>query len=134
MCMIDYADGSVTELTVAFRVARKQHKCTECYRAIQAGESYLYETHLWDGRINTCKTCSHCQIVCKWLTAECGGYVYGGVKDDIREHAYEGYGMDVARLAVAMTRKWVRRDGSLRPVPVVPQTTHDAMRAMGSAP
>ena len=44
MCRVDFGDGMVTPLTERSRKARKTHRCNECYRDIQPGETYLYET------------------------------------------------------------------------------------------
>jgi len=131
MCMIDGAEP-VQMLSEGYRKARKEHKCSECRRPIRTGEAYYYERFKCEGDLNYHKTCAHCEVVRQWLSDECGGWVYGGVEEDIREHAQEGYGWPILRLTVAMHNNWLRRDGSLRPVPAVPKTTHDIMREQGA--
>ena len=129
MCMIDGADGSVTVLHERLQKAVKEHKCEECRRVIEPGEKYTVERYVdIDHNAYSHKTCSHCRIVRQWLQNECGGFLYHGVEEDIREHAEEGhYGVGVKMLAIGMERRWKRRDGRLWPVPRVPQTTHERM-------
>ena len=122
--MIDCADDVVYLLAEYHSTARKRHKCRECHREIRPGESYLIEKYIDDG-ICTHKTCQHCQIVRGWLSAECGGWLYGGVREDILEHAYEGYGMDVKRMAVGIRQRWTRKNGALLPLPRMPKTSHE---------
>lgn len=123
MCMVDYSDGHSMTLSRSEPVARKPHKCTECRREIRVGEKYLREGLLFDGRKSTVKTCEHCQVVRSWLSDECGGWMYEGVEEDITEHAREGYGVDVIRLAVGMRRFWTTRKGELMPIPALPETS-----------
>lgn len=123
MCMID--DGEYcTLIRHTWHVAKKHHKCTECYRQIRPGEKYLVETTVYEGRREGHKICAHCNVVRDWLMAECGGWLYGGIEEDIRGHAYEGYGMAVRRLAVGMGRYWARKNGELLPIPKMPITSH----------
>lgn len=125
MCMIDVADESVTMLASHIRTAMKPHKCAECWRTIEPGERYTIERFVSDGRVDTHKTCRHCIVVRDWLCAECGGWVYGDVEEDLHEHAVDGYPMPVKRLAVAMRRDWRNHAGCLMPVPTVPLTTQE---------
>ncbi len=129
MCLIDSGDGPVNLLRSTWQKARIAHKCKECGRQIRPGESYSTEAFVFERDFNLHKTCAHCLVVRDWLQAECGGYLYGAVEEDIREHAYEGYGMAVKRLAVGMGRNWQRKDGSLYPVPKTPPTTDELMKA-----
>ena len=124
MCMIDDGDGAVTMLSKTDPVARKAHKCHECGRAIEPGERYHVDRFAWEGKIKNHKTCAHCMVARGWLQDECGGYLFGGVEEDIRDHAHEGhYPMGVSRLAVGMAWKWRTPRGRAMPVPNVPQTT-----------
>lgn len=131
MCMTDYADPVTQVNDGEYRKARKPHKCNECGRAIAAGENYHYETFIdTGGKFAQHKTCAHCMVARGWLQAECGGWIYSGIEEDLREHVCEGgYGMSLARLSVAMKNNWKRLDGSLRPVPAMPETTHQRMAA-----
>lgn len=135
MCMIDDADGHVTMLGETFHFARKTHKCAECRRQIDPGERYLCERFVWEHRLRYHKTCAHCQVARQWLSDECGGYCYGQVEEDVREHVFNApgeYAYGVYRLAAGMARGWRRADGHLRSLPVLPMTTHERMRAAGS--
>lgn len=131
MCMIDDSERC-TVLCEETRTARQAHKCQECYRDIMPGEKYLHESLLADGRISTHKTCRHCRVARQWLNDECGGWIYGFVGDDLREHVDEDcrglYGKAVAMLAVGIGRKWRTRDGRLWRVPSVPKTSHERAR------
>lgn len=130
MCMIDGVEGFAVLLHSIKRKARKEHKCSECYRIIGVGEIYLNEATIWDGKKETIKTCAHCQVVRYWLLAECGGWCYTAVAEDIHEHANDGwYGKGVIMLSVGIGRQWRKRNGDLWRVPSVPKTTHQKMAA-----
>lgn len=45
------------------RRARKQHRCVECRRTIEPGETYEYWSWAMDGTVDTAKMCAHCQAV-----------------------------------------------------------------------
>lgn len=118
MCMIDDGDGCVTVLRESNVKARKRHKCGECFRQIGVGEVYLLEATVFDALFSTHKTCSHCLVARRWLLKNCSGFIYGDIKEDIREHCGEGYGgFWLGRIAVGMSWKWRRKNGSLLPVP-----------------
>lgn len=123
MCMVDFSDGRVTVIRDEWRKARKAHKCNECFRVIAAGERYSFEFFTFDGDCNSHRTCEHCMVVRGWLTDECGGFLYGGVEEDIHEHASEGYGFRVKLLSIGISRNWRRKDGRMWPVPRPPKTT-----------
>ncbi|MBM7424940.1 hypothetical protein HNR64_003277 [Spongiibacter marinus] len=124
--MIDDADGECVVLHSDIRTARKAHKCNECHRNIEGGEPYLNECTVFEGSKETHKTCQHCQVIRKWLTHECGGFVYGQIYSDIEEHAWEGYGMAVGRMVIGMRKKWRTKAGTLLPLPQIPSVSgHD---------
>lgn len=129
MCMIDYADGCNEFSSTTAHRARKQHKCDECRRFIEPGETYTYHSWKFDGDFSTSKTCQHCQVACDWLSTNCGGYLVLGVYEDIQEHVSEYRGDAVCvprlkRLELGMQRKWqIRRGprkGQLMPIPQQP--------------
>lgn len=115
MCMVEGCDDYATILSASSPVARKAHRCDECFRRINPGEKYLKEATLFEGILEVYKTCQHCQVVRQWLINECGGFLYRGCKEDLSDHAC-GYGMKVARMYVAMKNKWTTRKGQLMPV------------------
>lgn len=130
MCMIDDSDGVCIVLHADTRRARKPHKCYECGRDIAAGEKYLNEATLYEGSKETIKTCLHCKVVRDWLFNECGGWLYGGVKEDIREHVAEyDYGKGVLMLSVGMSRRWIKRSGEMWRVPSLPKSSHELVAA-----
>jgi hypothetical protein len=131
MCMIDDCEKA-TLIGGADHKARKEHKCAECFRAIGIGETYRAEQFVFDGDFINHKTCAHCMVARMWLQAECGGWLYGGVEEDIAEHVNGfpgGYAIGVLRLVIGMRNHWRRRDGSVRGVPAMPATTHERMAA-----
>lgn len=132
--MTDYSDGNVTLLGDGrYSLARKDHKCRECQRMILAGERYHRETYVFDGDFTQHKTCAHCMVVREWLSEECGGWLYGGVEEDAREHCHSGmYRMDLYRAVVGMANRWRTPSGKLLPIPK-PITTSDAIRAKAPA-
>jgi hypothetical protein len=122
MCMIDGADEPMRCWNTVTRKARKEHKCQECGRVIAAGESYRYGSGIdYDGLACSHKVCAHCLVACDWLTENCGGWIFSGVYEDIREHVDEYRRSDLARIAIGMRRDWkpFRRAG-LMPVPKLP--------------
>ncbi len=121
MCMIDNCDRPEFCCTSMVK-ARKPHKCGDCRRVIQPGEQYERVFGKWDGQTDSHKTCTHCVEASKWLTRECGGYVFGGIREDLREHWGEEKHYrtrELAKLIWGMKRKWTNRRGGLMPLPVV---------------
>jgi len=123
--MIDDSDGPVTHIDIGRYVkARKEHRCNECRRTIRAGERYHNETFLDDNRnIKNHKTCPHCMVARGWLWDECGGWLYGGVREDVLDHWIDKGDIRLARLIVGMRRKWTTRRGALMPMPEMPGVT-----------
>ena len=105
MCAIDDADR-YTVYHEATRRARKQHKCDECRRLIEPGETYRCTSGLSEGHWTINRVCAHCTVATNWLQAECGGYLDGGVQEDIEEHAAEYRQAALWRLVIGMRRKW----------------------------
>jgi hypothetical protein len=114
VCAIDDAEPWDV-YRVSVRTARKAHRCTECGRPIAVGESYRFLTGLLDGRWSTYRTCAHCLAAGEWLDVMCGGYLLGGLAEELREHWESGYqAMDFARLIAGL--RWSWHDGR-DPVP-----------------
>lgn len=42
------------------RKARKAHRCYECHRDIQPGETYTRSAGVWEGDFQCVKRCGHC--------------------------------------------------------------------------
>lgn len=86
MCLIDDADGMVLHFDSGVRKARQTHVCGECRRTIVRGEKYHFYTGKWEGEVVTYKWCLHCQVGVDWLNANCSGWVFGRVLEDLQEH------------------------------------------------
>jgi hypothetical protein len=131
MCMADDADRS-TPLGELYPRARKPHRCGECFRTIEPGERYTIHKTLFDGRVDVYKLCAHCDVARAWLGDNCGGWLYGGVWEDIDEHVeeyrsvYPKVALALKRLSVHAEHNWriVRgpKAGTLLPVPAMPLT------------
>ncbi len=126
MCMIDTCDPVDWYDSRIVAKSRKKHKCCECYRIIRVGESYECSINKMYGDETVNKTCAHCIEVRKWLEAECGGFCWGFVREDLYEHWCEGrHQYDEAKmiglikLIAGMRRKWTRLNGELMPLPQV---------------
>ncbi len=132
MCMYDDGDGW-DFLSGRVRRARKPHRCYECNRTIGIGENY----HRWAGKSEDCfydmAICEHCSVAVGWLNEACGGYLYGGVQEDLGEHVI-GYESELrtrplTRLYRWMLSDWRNRSGELRPVEDVRSVTAEAIEA-----
>lgn len=92
-CMIDVDTGEaeymVKIISIRDRVARKQHRCVECNRAIEPGEKYRVETGGGGAKIETYKTCLECMEIRK--TFFCA-WIYGCVLEDLRIEIQENNG------------------------------------------
>jgi hypothetical protein len=122
MCRVDYCDETALILADETLTAKKEHKCSECRRVIGAGEKYNRERGKCDGSMFTHKTCSHCQVARVWMYRECGGFVYGEIEEELREHWHESdvyRNRELARLIYGMGRFWKRRKGGLMPIPTL---------------
>jgi len=60
--------------------ARKPHKCCECLRTIENGETYQNTSGKWDGRLETFKICLGCIDLAKRLGVTC--WCFGQLMDD----------------------------------------------------
>ena len=112
MCMIDY--GETADVFIAEqRKARKAHQCSECERMIEPGEQYSHSRWLYDGYWESSATCQHCNAAAKWLVKVCGGWLIGGLSEDLEEHRDEGYNRRWLSIALSgIRRKWRRPDGT----------------------
>lgn len=123
MCRIEYADEDGRWLAApAPRKARKRHTCGDCGRFISPGETYTTGTYLCDDYLDPIKMCEHCLAAGHWLNKVCGGHLWPGVVDELREHWHEEHDLrsvGLARLVISAKRHWLRRNGSLVPVEVV---------------
>jgi hypothetical protein len=117
MCAVDGGERYSNYTTKLVR-ARKQHRCDECDRTIEKGETYRYAQGVMEGGWSLHYICSHCEVPAGWLIENCGGYLHCGILDDIREHVaeYPALGDDLKRFVSGMRAKWTA-DGALMPIP-----------------
>lgn len=120
MCMIEDAEiADIYRETVVHR-ARKPHKCLDCFREIAPGESYTAVDMLYDGRWTHEEMCAHCHAAAQWLVKECGGFLVGGIEEDLEMHwreeePYIGR-FSLGKLIWGIRNKW-QRHGTLMAVP-----------------
>jgi hypothetical protein len=78
-------------------VARKKHKCCECRRAIERGETYRKESALYDGTITTYKTCIDCNGIRDAFVCT---FAWGEVLEAVENAIYD-YGCDISESGIA---------------------------------
>lgn len=120
MCLIDDADPN-DFYCESFPKARRQHKCSECFRTINPGEQYTRTSAKFDGVVKTYKMCQQCRQAAKWLEKHCGGWCHSAIQEELQEHYSEGYREDgLQSLVIGISRGWkaFRGDGLLE----VPKT------------
>lgn len=124
MCMTD--DGEPTTFwSETRRQARKNHRCYECGRDIVRGEKYLEVCYMAYGEgWYRNRRCQHCEVGVQWLNNECGGYLSGGVQQDLQDHwDHSLQPPRLGRILVGMRRSWKNFKGTgLMPVPSLANT------------
>jgi hypothetical protein len=106
MCAVDDADPCDVWHAV-YPTARKRHVCEECQRSIQTGETYRRVKMLYEGYWSESITCAHCEAAGAWMGEVCGGYLGGGLDEELREHWSEGYAsILLGRLILGMRERW----------------------------
>lgn len=144
MCLYVDDDGSWVEMKPARRVkARKQHTCGECHRTIEPGEQYETWTGIVeDEHFYTGKACAHCMATVDIGVALTGCPPHWNVElmwDPYPEIGFAANilhdsGHDLTPSARALMRslidmaaaKWREEDGSLMPVPTIPEARKGA--------
>lgn len=106
MCAID--DAEQPEFWHdEWRTAAKDHACGECRRRIRRGERHHFVSSLYDGRWSSWRTCEHCIHAATWINSVCGGYLLGGLLEELVEHWHEGFrSVGFGRLIVGVQRQW----------------------------
>jgi len=70
--------------------ARKNHRCETCTTTIPAGETYLNQRCVFDGRVYTYKSCALCVELDHYVIAWMGGWDDDGLNlDTVEEWARE---------------------------------------------
>ena len=100
------------------RRARKTHRCCECHRTIEPGETYKHIVGKQDSDWSAFNTCAHCQSVTRWLSFACEGWIIGLAEEDLGNHITgdekEVRSLPLVRLARWMGADWRDRAGNLR--------------------
>ena len=92
-CYCDYESPRVFHDET--RKAVRPHKCGECGRRIQTGETYEHVWGVWDGVSSHHKTCLHCRGFREYVRAHvpCFCWLYGTMREDalqvLRDYAHE---------------------------------------------
>jgi hypothetical protein len=61
MCFVYDVSGPTFYNEQIIKKSRKLHKCSECYKHIDIGNSYQYVIGVWDGDWSSYKICDKCQ-------------------------------------------------------------------------
>ncbi len=122
MCRADGGETPTVWTTKAVKAARKPHICDECRRTIEAGEPYRYAFMIWEGDPTETHTCEQCNVGCRWLVENCGGWVVGEVAEELAEHAeeYPDIAPPLLVLVSGMKARWRDADGFQMAVPEMP--------------
>ncbi len=83
MCDLE-VDGYGQELDDRMVRAAKAHKCNECGRRIEVGETHGVYVGLWEGDFFQMRTCSRCTKARKWLEARGHGWQAGDIREWVR--------------------------------------------------
>jgi len=79
-CSID-GDDDCTMFVQREVVARKPHRCCECWATIKAGERHEVSVGKWDGRFDHFRTCLPCSRI---RQDYCGaGYQFEALQDQL---------------------------------------------------
>jgi len=82
----DYAD-LISDTTPT---ARKVFKCHECKEGITPGQQYRREVTVYDGRLETNRTCLDCISIRNAFF--CGGWYWGDILDSLKEAIWDSDG------------------------------------------
>lgn len=81
-CISANVDDESEVLAANKRLARKGHVCCECRQKIEPGEYYWNEKTLYDGRLDTYKTCRDCMSIRDHLICD---FFYERIWETIQE-------------------------------------------------
>lgn len=96
--------------TPTYPVARKDHKCDTCHRAIDKGEPYRRQFCVWDGSGYQWKQCLHCEALIPYID-----YDEGFNEDDYS--CWEPRNIKELRVRVHLNKRWRNNAGELYPIP-----------------
>jgi hypothetical protein len=103
-CDCDYDPPTFCEITRP--KARKVHRCDECFGPIAAGEHYENVAGLWDGELQTFKTCPLCLELRDWakISMPCFCTAYTELHETVREMVG-----DIRSTVPGIVMEWGRR-------------------------
>ena len=85
----DYGDCGPEAFSETDRKARKEHICGECGRTIHPGETYHYESGIWEGEPKSHKTCADCLSLCDAFFCS---YIYERLWEDFEQMVMDNDG------------------------------------------
>lgn len=119
-----YCDYEAPEFYVQeTRRAKKEHRCSECGRAIDAGESYEHVRGKWGGEMGTYKTCSRCLALKNWVKAHvpCACIPHGNLVEEsveaARNYSHEAPGLLFGAYRRQIAIKRHRKAQATNPIP-----------------
>lgn len=80
-CVYVVSDNYPEFYSALGRVAKKEHKCTECEEIIKPDEWYEYVSGKWESDFLVYKTCKDCLSVRD--TFFCEGHCFGNIWEDL---------------------------------------------------
>lgn len=136
MCRIDYADdkGGFWREELHEARTRKEHRCSDCSRLIEKGETVTRGTWLMPGEgFTSVVMCGQCVAAGRWLKKVCGGHFWPGVIEELEEHSDEEPDLcsPALRLLIDLGKRHWNFRGHLVPVERVRTLTG---RAIDSVP
>lgn len=119
MCAIDADCPELYRMNV--RLARKEHRCSECSRLIAVGEKYNCAFMIYEGTPDTFRTCAHCRVGQMWLIENCGTFIHGDLIGEMQEHArdYPAVAPGLNVIVTGIKQQW-RQGDILMVLPVQP--------------
>lgn len=93
-----------------YPVARKEHKCSTCYRVIGAGEVYSRQFCVFDGNSYAWKQCRHCEAMIPYID-------YDETFSDGDYSQWEPRNLMELRVRVHLNKRWRNSVGELYPIP-----------------
>jgi len=92
--------------------ARVNHRCTDCYAIIEAGQFYERTASLFDGRWSTYRKCQHCMAFESTMEQHyrgfAGGNAFGCMYEEIRNTLNDLYSVDHPGRWFSVARKLIK--------------------------
>jgi len=92
------------------RIARKNHRCSECNEIIKAGNPYQYKFYIYEDSKTSHRTCMDCISVRNLFF--CEGFVFEQMWNDLEDYIFETNGQilccDIRKLTPKATGRVFR--------------------------